>query len=76
MHSFSGLLQRTREHDMPSDEFIRHVDEEIVPFVEHTHDVRLTTDPARRLIMGQQRASSVHLVVLLPRTLFRARPHR
>ncbi len=51
--SLPGMLQRFTELDTVGPGFVRHVDDELLPWVEQAHGVRFSSDPRRRIMMGQ-----------------------
>lgn len=51
--SVAGMIQRFRELDVVSDEFVRHIDSELLPFIEKKHSVKFTNNPKLRVMCGQ-----------------------
>jgi enterochelin esterase family protein len=50
---YAGFVRRCMEFDAPTDDYARFLQNEILPWVTNEHGVRLTSDPARRVVAGQ-----------------------
>jgi len=59
---YAGHLQRFREFDIVSDDYARHLLDEVLPFIEKEHGVHVSQNPALRCIAGQSSAGLCALV--------------